>query len=373
MTNNNLGLYIHIPFCQKKCNYCDFYSVVPTEDTRKRYIESLVAEIKKWGERTARPIDTMYIGGGTPSLLSEAELSAILGAVRNGFNLLDNAEITVEVNPGDNLENFLKYAVSLGVNRVSIGVQSCLENELCTLGRRHTANDAKKAVAMARNIGINNISADIMLGLPDSTLDTLKKSIDGVLCLETEHISAYILKVEKGTPFYKMPLNIPDDDKTAEQYVFLCESMKNAGYEHYEISNFAKPGYQSRHNNRYWKQEEYIGIGPSAHSFFKGDRFYYERDIDSFIKCAEVILDGTGGDEAEYIMLSLRLASGLNFNEYIEKFKKPISNQIIDKAKHFEKHGLCTVSNKGISLTAKGMLVSNTIISEFLGVIYEDI
>ena len=372
MTNNSLGLYIHIPFCQKKCNYCDFYSVVPTEDIKNRYIESLCSEIKKWGERTARPIDTMYIGGGTPSLLSEAELTAIFSAVRKNFSLTKDAEITVEINPGDKVAEFLNFAARLGVNRVSIGVQSCLENELCTLGRRHTADDAGAAVTAARKAGIKNISADIMIGLPESNSGTLQKSIDGILALETEHISAYILKVEEGTPFDKMKISLPDDDKTAEQYMQLCGALKAAGYEHYEISNFAKRGLMSRHNTRYWLQEEYIGIGPSAHSFFEGKRFYYERDISAFINEAKTVFDSLGGDEAEYIMLRLRLSWGLNFNDFENKFKKPIDRRLIDKAKSLEKHGLCCVDNHCITLTDRGMLVSNTIISTLLGAIYED-
>ncbi len=374
MTNRgSLGLYIHIPFCVKKCNYCDFYSVVPTDNIRSAYIESLLKEIKKWGERTARPIDTMYIGGGTPSLLSKAELSAILGAVRESFSLTDTAEITVEVNPGDNLSSFFKCAAGLGINRVSIGVQSCTDSELCMLGRRHTAQDAKEAVAAARNAGIKNISADIMIGLPNSTEETLKASIDGILSLETEHISAYILKVEKDTPFDLMKVRVPDDDIVTDQCLQLCAALREAGYEHYEISNFAKPGYQSRHNNRYWLLQEYIGIGPAAHSFFEGERFYYERDIGAFINGAKTIPDGKGGDKYEYIMLSLRLASGLNFKEYEEKYGAPYHPFLIKKAKNLEKFGYCKVDDESISLTDKGMLVSNAIIHTLTGEMYEDL
>lgn len=372
MTNNNLGLYIHIPFCVKKCNYCDFYSVVPTEDIRKRYIESLVKEIKKWGERTARPIDTMYIGGGTPSLLNEGELASVFSAVKESFTVLDDAEITVEVNPGDNLEAFLLFAAECGVNRVSIGVQTFCSSELCLLGRRHSAEDAQKAVDAARALGIKNISADIMIGLPDSTEDTLKNSIEGILSLGTEHISAYILKVEQGTPFSLMPLNLPDDDKTAEQYTMLCDTLRAAGYEHYEISNFAKKGYESRHNNRYWKQEEYIGIGPSAHSFFEGKRFYYDRDIGAFINSPNTVDDGVGGGEAEYIMLALRLSSGLRFSDFSEKFGKDLNQKIILKAESLAKHGLCEIKDNCISLTDKGMLVSNSVIFTLLGEVYEN-
>ena len=373
MTNNGLGLYIHIPFCVKKCNYCDFYSVVPTADIKERYIESLLREIKKWGERTARPIDTMYIGGGTPSLLSEAELSAVFGAAREAFTLADDAEITVEVNPGDNLAPFLKCAAELGVNRVSIGVQSCTDSELCVLGRRHTAKDAEAAVLAARNAGIKNVSADIIIGLPNSSEETLKASIDGILDLKTEHISAYILKVEKGTPFDLMKIRVPDDDIVTDQCLQLCAALRDAGYEHYEISNFAKPGYQSRHNNSYWRLKEYIGIGPSAHSFFEGERFYYESDIEAFINGANPIPDGKGGDKYEYIMLSLRLKSGLNFKEFEEKYGTPYHPLLIKKARNLEKFGYCKVDDESISLTDKGMLVSNAIIHTLTGEMYEDL
>ena len=373
MINDSLGLYIHIPFCVKKCNYCDFYSVVPTNDLRARYIESLVKEIKKWGERTARPIDTMYIGGGTPSLLSKAELTDIFCAVKDSFSLTDDAEITAEVNPGDNLESFFKYAVRLGINRASIGVQSCISDELCVLGRRHTVADAKAAVESARNAGIKNISVDIMLGLPNSSTKTLKQSIDGILSLGTEHISAYILKVEKGTPFDLMKIQVPDDENTSDQYLSMCDAFEAAGYEHYEISNFAKPGYHSRHNNRYWLQKEYIGIGPAAHSFFEGERFYYENDLQAFIDGAKTVSDGKGGDRYEFVMLALRLARGLRFSEYEQKFGKPYHPFLIRKAKNFEKFDLCKTDDEGISLTDKGMLVSNQIISILTGEMYEDL
>lgn len=372
LTSGSLGLYIHIPFCVKKCNYCDFYSVVPTDDIKKRYIESLSSEIRKWGERSARPIDTIYIGGGTPSLLSEAELSAVFGAVRESFNVLPDAEITVEVNPGDNLECFLETAARLGVNRVSIGVQSFCDNELCMLGRRHNADTAKSAVAAARKAGFKNVSADIMVGLPNSTVETLQKSIDGILSLETEHISAYILKVEKGTPFYKSRVILPDEDNATDQCLLLCNALREAGYEHYEISNFAKPGFQSRHNNRYWLLQEYIGIGPAAHSFFEGERFYYPSDIEEFIKDGNTVPDGKGGDRFEYIMLSLRLASGLNFKKYEQRYGEPYDPFLIRKAKSYEKFGYCKVDDNSISLTDKGMLVSNAIIRVLTGEMYED-
>lgn len=366
---NTLGLYIHIPFCEKKCNYCDFYSGVQNPDIKNRYIIKLCEGIKKWGGLTARPIDTLYIGGGTPSLLNESELNAIINSVKDNFNLLPDAEITCEVNPGDKTEEFLRFAKKLGVNRISLGVQSAIDSELKTLGRRHSFNDAVSAVKTAKDIGFTNISVDIMIGLPDSSEASLQKSIDGILALETQHISAYILKVEEATPFAKMEINLPDDDGIADQYLQMCKCFKAAGYEHYEISNFAKVGFQSRHNNRYWNDEEYIGIGPAAHSFFEGKRFYYPKDILGFIADADTVYDGEGGSREEFIMLALRLSKGLVFSEYENRFGEKISNELIKKASILAKQGLCICDSEHISLADEGMLVSNTIIGE----LYENI
>jgi oxygen-independent coproporphyrinogen-3 oxidase len=363
---NSLGIYIHIPFCEKKCNYCDFYSSAANSEQRKRYIERLCQEIKKWGGRTACPIDTLYIGGGTPSLLCDTELSLIIGEVKKNFNLLENAEITCEINPGDNIEAFLKAAKKLGVNRISIGVQSANDTELKVLGRRHNFEDAKETVKIARGLGFNNISTDIMIGLPDSTSTTLENSIRQILALNPEHISAYILKIEEATPFAKMELNLPDDDSIADQYLQVCKAFQHAGYAHYEISNFAKLGFESRHNNRYWNCCEYIGIGPAAHSFFEGKRFFYERNLFSFIHNAKTTDDGEGGSKEEFIMLALRLSKGLVFKEYEERFGQNIDNKIKAKALLFEKQGLCVCDENHIALTDRGMLLSNAIIGELI-------
>ncbi len=363
---NSLGLYIHIPFCLRKCNYCSFYSVTPSDDIKAEYVKKISEEIKKWGGRTARPIDTLYIGGGTPSLLSERELTDILTAVRKNFNLLPDAEITVEANPGDNTEKFLGFAKNLGVNRISIGVQSADDGELDLLGRRHSFDQAVKTVQDARKTGFDNISADIMIGLPDSNTDTLKKSLDGILSLAPEHISAYILKIEEGTPFFRNDISLPSEDEVADQYLIMCEAFEKAGYEHYEISNFAKRGYESRHNNRYWLLSDYIGIGPAAHSFFEGKRFYYPADLCEFLKGDAPVPDGEGGDSEEFIMLSLRLSRGLVFSEYEKRFGHTLPEKIIKKAKLFEKQGLCRCDSEHIALTNAGMLVSNSIIGEFI-------
>ncbi len=363
---NSLGIYIHIPFCLKKCNYCSFYSVPPSGDIKGRYVKKITEELKRWGGQTARPINTLYIGGGTPSLLTAEELELILSAARDNLNMLSDAEITLEVNPGDDTLPLLKVAASLGVNRISIGVQSANDEELRLLGRRHSFKDAVKTADAARACGINNLSADIMIGLPHSTEESLQVSIDGILSLGTQHISAYILKVEEGTPFYRDNTPLPDDDAVADQYLQMCNAFKAAGYSHYEISNFAKQGFESRHNNRYWLLQDYIGIGPAAHSFFEGKRFYYPADLSAFINSSTPIDDGAGGDEQEFIMLALRLSRGLVFEEYRDRFGREPDITLINKAKFFEKQGLCICDDRHLSLTDEGMLVSNSVIGELI-------
>ncbi len=363
---NTAGIYIHIPFCSRKCGYCSFYSVSPTCDIKEKYVKKISEEIGKWGGQVACPIDTLYIGGGTPSLLCGKELFEIVTAVKKSFTLLPDAEITVEINPGDKLDDFLRSAKECGVNRISVGVQSANDTELKMLGRRHTFDEAKAAVELAGNMGFNNISADIMIGLPNSTEETLKKSIEGILSLGTQHISAYILKLEEDSPLFKAGTTLPDDDEVADQYLLMCEAFENAGLEHYEISNFAKAGYQSRHNNRYWLLSDYIGIGPAAHSFFGGKRFYYPADLEKFLTSTQPVFDGEGGSKDEYVMLALRLKRGLVFQEYEALFGEKVKADVTEKAELFAKNGLCICDKDHISLTDKGMLVSNTIIGELI-------
>lgn len=350
------GLYLHIPFCKKKCAYCDFYSSFVSDALIDEYVVALLKEIEKWGGCFSRPIDTIYFGGGTPSLLGK-RITPLLDKVYKTFDVARDAEITVELNPDSEVKDFLSAARDAGVNRLSIGVQSGDDAELALLGRRHTAEQAQTTVQTARDMGFENISLDIMLGLPESTTETLKNSMDFILGLEPEHISAYILKIEPNTRFGKEMPKTPDEDEQAAQYLMMCDGFENAGYTHYEISNFAKCGYESRHNLKYWKGTEYLGIGPSAHSFVNGERFYYPRDIRSFIKCPQTCPDGFGGDEQEKIMLGLRLSEGVDFSEY---------ENILPFLQILDKQGLGVYQNKKFRLTNKGMLVSNSIITEIL-------
>ena len=362
MTDNTLGLYIHIPFCEKKCNYCDFYSAFYNKDTLCVYLSALKKEIKKWGGSINRPIDTIYIGGGTPSLLG-LEILSVYNFIKENFTVCENLEFTVEVNPSSSGE-FLELAKEAGVNRLSVGVQSGCDDTLRALGRTHTAFEAAQTVKNARKAGFDNISVDLMLALPDSNLQTLESDIDFMLSLNPEHISAYILKIEQNTAFYKMQgsLSLPDDDSAAKQYLFMCERLQKNGYNHYEISNFAKGENLSRHNMKYWEGRDYLGIGPSAHSCVDGRRFYYPSDLHGFIKNPTVVQDGTGGDKQEQLMLGLRLSKGVNLSEIYGEIPQSIKAKI----SMLEKAGYLKADLPQISLTDAGMLVSNSIISELL-------
>ena len=355
---NPIGLYIHIPFCLKKCNYCDFYSVAVNDQLKKDYVEALIKEIKQWGGSLGRPIDTIYFGGGTPSLLAKF-LPRIMKEVKASFCLLEGAEITMEMNPADNSEEILNFALEAGVNRLSIGAQSGNNKELEVLGRRHTLKQTAETVKLARSLGFNNISLDIMLGLPNSSEKSLEKSLEFITDLEPEHISAYILKIEENTVFHKIydTLGLPDEDSTADQYLQMCKYLENKGYEHYEISNFAKTGYESRHNLKYWELKEYLGLGPSAHSFIDGKRFYFKRDLSEFLEGTSPLPDGEGGSEEERIMLALRLSKGAEL-EMTERLEK--------KCRLLSQNKLLNINDQSISLTDQGMLLSNSIITEIL-------
>lgn len=360
-----LGLYIHIPFCAKKCAYCDFYSAFPEGTVTARYLSVLKEEIIKWGGLTDRPIDTIYIGGGTPSLLGE-RIGEIVKTVYVNFSVCEDVEITVEANPCSITPEFLKSARESGVNRLSIGVQSGNDNELKVLGRTHTAEMAKSAVELAKREGFNNISLDLMICLPDSSIKSLKENMDFIVGLNPEHISAYMLKIEEKTLFAKRDLNLPNEEEEAEQYLYMCDYLKEKGYEHYEISNFCKNGKESRHNLKYWQCEEYIGIGPSAHSFLDGKRFFYPADLRKFISCPETVVEGEGGDREEKLMLALRLKKGINLLEFFEDIPKKVT----EKINNFESKGLISYNHPHLHLTDKGMLLSNILITEL---IYEDL
>lgn len=295
-------------------------------------------------------------------------LPRVLSEVRSAFSVCENAEITLEFNPSGDCEKQLYFAKEAGVNRLSIGAQSGNDAELKTLGRTHTAKDTENTVALARKMGFNNISLDIMLGLPDSTNESLKESLEFIKGLQPEHISAYILKIEERTAFFaeQNKLNLPDDDSVASQYLEMCSFFENNGYNHYEISNFAKKDRESRHNLKYWQGADYLGIGPSAHSFLDKKRFFYPRDLKAFIGGNSPTPDGEGGNRDEYIMLALRLKNGISFKDYAQRFGDRLPQKFLDKCNIFKKANLVQINNDSVSLTNEGMLLSNSIISELL-------
>lgn len=365
---NMIGIYIHIPFCKRKCPYCDFYSFKADESKKDSYLNAVLLCLEKWKTKLTDDIDTVYFGGGTPSVFGEDRICKVISYLKEYYNLTENAEITVECNPSSVSLEFFTKLYQVGVNRISMGMQSAVDKERKVLGRQSDAHQVKNAVDMAKKAGIENISLDIMLGVPCQSIESLDESIDFLLSSDIPHISAYMLKVEEGTPFDKMgdSLILPDEDTVTEMYLHTSKRLSSAGYNHYEVSNFAKKGKESRHNTRYWKGQDYLGIGPSAHSFIDGKRFFYERDFDSFILGEEPVYDGEGGDKDEYIMLRLRLCEGLDFAEYEKKYGEKISREKIENMKKYEKAGFLHIDDKGIRLTTEGYLLSNAIIGEML-------
>ena len=371
MQMGSAGIYIHVPFCVSKCAYCDFYSLRYTRETVDAYVKKTVSEINRWGEALQSPADTLYFGGGTPSLLSAEQMIAIIDACKQQFSL-KNAEITLEANPAERLDSLFETIAPQGVNRVSLGLQSAVKEELSALSRRHTAEDLAKAVAAAKAAGIMNLSLDIMLGIPGQTKESLKRTVDFALAQNPTHISAYLLTLEPGTPLYnrRESLPIPDSDAAAELYLYACDLLGQAGFERYEISNFAKNGCVSRHNIKYWTGENYLGIGPAAHSFWNGLRFHYDRDLEGFLSAPRVTQDGTGGGIEETVMLRLRLKSGLSLEGLAAAYPALVSQDTAARLRRkiglFVKAGLADFDGDILSLTDRGALLSNQIISELL-------
>ncbi|MCH5169871.1 MAG: radical SAM family heme chaperone HemW [Oscillospiraceae bacterium] len=362
----DIGLYLHIPFCRSKCPYCDFYSMRADESVKEQYVNVLKSRIAAEMADFICKADTLYIGGGTPSVLGASKIGEIVKSA-SPF-LTNNAEITVECNPYALSSDFFKELAQSGVNRISMGLQSAVDDERKALGRLSNAENVKNAVIAAQNAGISNISLDVMLGIPNQTEKTLSETLDFCLFLGIPHISTYILKLEEGTYFYKNQesLSLPDDDAVAEMYLTVCETLEKNGIMQYEISNFAKPNFHSRHNLKYWNCEEYLGLGPAAHSFLDGKRFYFERDLNAFLSGAKPIPDDSGGDFTEYAMLKLRLSEGLLNSETEKRFGHKIPDEMIKKSAIFADNGFMESDEMGLRLTKKGFLLSNSILAEIL-------
>ena len=358
-----IGLYIHVPFCVRKCAYCDFYSVTDLA-LRAAYVAETARRLKALSLRA----DTLYFGGGTPSLLGEKGLCALLDAAAP--LLTADAEITVEVNPGDDTDRLIPALAAAGVNRLSLGMQSHVDGELCRLTRRHSAADVDRAVATALRSGIRHLSLDVMLATPGQTPDSLRETLVFAAESGADHVSAYLLKLEPGTPFARdaAALDLPDEEATAARYLAAVAQLEEAGFSQYEISNFARPGGQSRHNLKYWRDEEYLGLGPAAHSYYRGERFFYPRDLAAYLAGGQLTPDGQGGGWEEYAMLRLRLCEGLSFAAAAARFPEKADEiaQMRRRAAPYESAGLLTVSEECVRLSPRGFLVSNALIGALL-------
>ena len=361
------GIYIHIPFCLRKCPYCDFYSVRIDNGLLESYIDALCRNFRAEKYRGVKA-DTIYFGGGTPSVLTGGQVRRIIQGLYESFCIADDAEITIEANPCTvDRDKLLQYRQA-GINRISFGVQSADDSELKALGRLHDYEGARRAVTLAQDVGFDNISCDIMLGTPEQNMVSLLYSAGKICELPIKHISAYMLKIEKGTAFdcEEVRKNTADDELVSDMYLSLTEHLNGRGFEQYEISNYARAGYESRHNLKYWLGQEYIGFGAAAHSLFDKKRYYVERDVQKYISAPlqEEIPEEEAYDERqEYIMLRVRLKSGLEKQRLKELYGDLAAEEMVRFCRTLETGGLCRVDEKKISLTPKGFLVSNSIIA----------
>lgn len=363
---SNAGVYIHIPFCARKCPYCDFYSLAGAESMFEVYAKALIRDIQSTGSKEIS-VDSIYFGGGTPTLMPARLLTDICEAVKCTFDTQKDTEITAESNPFTADKNYYKELLAAGFNRISFGVQSCVDRELKTLGRLHSFDQAERSLLDVYDAGFENISCDLMMGIIGQSIDSLMFSIDKLCCLPITHISAYMLKIEKGTPYDcdEIKNRVADEEESAEMYLAAVDRLKENGFEQYEISNFCKSGMRSRHNMKYWRLVPYYGFGPSAHSFIGGKRYYYDRDIQDYINAPKKLLeDGECNALEEYIMLSLRLSDGMGVQKYKELGGDTAALETL--AEKLCRHGMAVYDGKTLSLTAQGFLVSNSIIAELI-------
>ena len=373
-----LGIYVHVPFCRSKCQYCDFYSLTTKDDNLlDGYLDAVCDHIKEAGPLAPNyKVDSIYFGGGTPSFFGADGLAIILTAIRRCFDVTADAEITFEANPDSVNDKLLHRLRAEGFNRVSLGIQCDNDEILKRIGRPHTYAQAVSAFQRIRKAGFRNISVDLIYGLPGQTLQSWQDTLDHVLQLNPEHISCYGLKLEEGTPLYEYRdyANLPDDDAQADMYLAAVETLRGRGFKQYEISNFCRKGLQSRHNLKYWTGGEYLGFGPSASSDFAGKRFTLVRDLHTYIlgireggevmeDVQEIPLRERAG---EYLMLRLRTSLGINREEYERMFLLPFDPLEQVLRKHESYYHTAQDGDGRWFLTAKGFLTSNDIISDLL-------
>ncbi len=375
-----LSIYVHIPFCASKCNYCSFVSMVASEEEKKKYTACLMNEIKMQSKnyREFYSVSSIYIGGGTPSCLDYYYIRDILACIYKNFAVKNSAEITIEVNPNSVDKTKIREYVLSGVNRFSIGLQSVSPKVLKNMGRTHTVADYQKTVEMIREFGVHNISTDIIIGYPDQKLSDVKETLNYLIRLDIPHISAYMLQVETGTKLKKLVDNgsvgLPSDELVIKMYEYICDTLAKAGYKRYELSNFAKPSFESYHNKIYWKRKDYLGVGLAAHSYIDGTRFANTENFSEYTEMIEnkqtipTKYSKTLAKEEmqeEAVMLSLRTSEGLDLEAYKTEFGENFLGKKKDLIANLIKNGyvVLTQTNR-LVCTSKGFLVLNKIVLE---------
>lgn len=378
MSNNEIGIYVHIPFCAKKCLYCDFISYENKGEFIEKYVNALKQEIVNYKSDNIYKISTIYIGGGTPSFINSKYIVQIIETIKSKFEIIKDAEITIEVNPGTVTKEKIYDYKNCGINRISIGLQSTDNNILKQIGRIHTYEQFIETYNLARKVEFENINVDLMLALPNQTIAILEDSVDKITKLNPEHISIYSLILEEGTPLYNLvengKLNLLDDEMEREMYWTTKKKLEERGYKHYEISNFAKQGYESRHNTDCWKQKEYIGFGAAAHSYVNNTRYSNTEDLCKYITN---IIEGTNTKTIhevqnkeeqmkEYMILGLRKIEGVQISEFKNKFIQNPLYVFMHELDKLVKEKLIEIDINAIKLTSKGLDLANIVWEEFV-------
>lgn len=370
---NDMMLYLHFPFCRKKCGYCDFYSICSL-DMIDDYISRMIDDIRQYSEYiSGRKISSVYLGGGTPSIMGEYNARRLFDALNMHFDISDDAEISFEVNPESTDHPLIKALKECGVNRISMGVQSASDDELSLIGRIHDFSAAREKYQIIRECGIENINLDLMYGLPGQSLEAWQDNLEKITSLSPEHISFYALTLSENVPLYSERENIPNDDILRKMYLYASGFLSEKGYSHYEISNAAKPGCESRHNLGYWQRKEYLGIGASAHSFIGNKRFSMASDAGKYISeniRKNIICDEENLSEedefTEFIFLSLRTDRGIDLEYAKNIFGSEKEERIRKVLSEISEHSLAEKTARGYRLTPEGFFVSDSIIMKII-------
>ena len=375
-----LGIYIHIPFCKQKCFYCDFCSFANKNEMQEKYVEAVINEIKNITHKEKYTVTTIYLGGGTPSILNPEYIKNILQEIKSSFKILDDAEITIEINPGTVNEEKLKRYKEYGINRLSIGLQSANDKILKNIGRIHDYKQFEETFFFARKCGFKNINVDLMIGLPTQAIEDVKQTLEKIIQKNPEHISVYSLIIEEGTTIEKLinenKLQLPDEETERIMYWTVVNELKENGYNQYEISNFSKKTYESKHNTNCWKQKQYIGLGTSAHSYLNKKRYSNTNNIEEYIKNIQesnisknITIHEEQTEEStmnEYMLLGLRMIQGININEFKQKFKIDPTIKYKEILEKLQKENLIQISKTSIKLTKQGIDFGNIVWEEFI-------